>query len=243
MSDRGVSEVIAFVLVFSIVITSVGLLYTAGFGSITDIQEAETDRSAQRAFSAAAIALEDVQTGDAKRRAVDLELSGRTMAFNDSATISVEINDNPATSASGALVYGIGSDTSIVYQSGAVLLDQGPDAQIVTREPLFRCNPGESAMVSLVELNGSERAVSSDGSVQVVASGPDPTHSSLAGRATTGSTNRINVSVGGSNYATAWGDYLQEHGWTSTTTADQYSCSAEDVYARSVPIDLEYQGI
>ena len=246
MNDRAVSEVIAFVLIFSIVITSVGLLYTAGFGSITEIQESETDRSAERAFGAMAVAFDDIQTGRGSQRAVDLELSGRTMSVDDSAALTAQIDSGPTISADGALVYGPGSGTEIVYQSGAVIRSDGPNSQLVSRAPRFQC-ADDHAVVSLVSLDGPSRSVSTDGSLSIVANGPNPGESTIADVGhdfPVGSPPYdMSVDFGGSQYGTAWESYFQDApGWTvSGTTAE--CTNVDTAYIRVVPLELTYRGI
>lgn len=242
MNRRGVSEVIAFVLIFSIVITSVGLLYTAGFGSLTQIQESETDRSAQRAFGASATALEDIQRGRGSHRAFDLELSGRTLAIDGSAALEIDINGSDTATAGGALVYGPGADTEIAYQSGAVIRSDGADAQLVTRPPLFQCSD-DHAVISLVSIDGPNRSVSTDGSIQILADGPLPSESTIAEVATgTGST--VSIDYGGTPYQAAWESYFSDRPqWQPTGTPSTVECIADAVYVRHMTIELEYQGV
>lgn len=243
MKDRGVSEVIAFILVFSIVITSVGLLYTAGFGSITQIQETETDRSAERAFGASAIALQDIQRGNGQHRAFDLELSGRTLAVNDSTALNVEVDGTPVSdaSASGALVYGVGSGTEIAYQAGAVIRSDGSDAQVVSREPQFRCTE-DQAVVTTVTITGPTSSVSTDGSIQLLADGPESEYSTLKAAAR-GTDSSVTIEYGNTPYDTAWDRFFEDRGW-DTSTSGEATCTVDQaVYVRHVPINLEYQGV
>jgi len=239
MNDRAVSEVIAFVLIFSIVITSVGLLYTAGFGSIDQIQEDETDRSAQRAFSASAVALQDIQRGQGEHRAFDVELSGRTMAVNESLNLSVYVDGSYEASATGGLVYGLGADTKIVYQSGAVIRSDGPDSQTVIRGPEFTCRDSH-AVVSIVSIDGPSGAVSSDGSIEIRADGPLPGDETLL--TATDSASKVSVEYDGTPYDDAWQRYFDDQGW-DTVTDEKATCTVDDVAVRHVPIDLEFAGV
>jgi hypothetical protein len=256
MRDRGVSEVIAFILIFSIVITSVGLLYTAGFGSLNQIQESETDRSAERAFSASAIALEDIQRGRGSYRAFDVELSGRTITVDDAATLEVRVNDtgggtpvpvaNSPVSAGGALVYGPGSGTEIAYQSGAVIRSDGPDAQIVSRPPLFQCS-GNRAVLSLVSIGAPPGgSVSSDGSIQIVASQANPDESTLEVVESGASSYSVTVDYTGTPYQDAWREYFDDQpNWSvGTPSTGQATCGGLDaVYVRRMTINIDYRGI
>jgi hypothetical protein len=233
--------VIAFILIFSIVITSVGLLYTAGFGSLGDIQESETDRSAVRAFGASAIALEDIQQGRGSYRAFDVELSGRTITVDDSPSLEVRIGGSSVATASGALVYGPGSDTEIAYQSGAVIRSDGPDAQLVSRAPLFQCS-GERAVLSMVSVDGPPGgSVSSDGSIQIVAEGPQSEESTLV-TVQDGSPS-VSIDYGGTRYETAWESYFEDNGWTTTGGVASCAANPDVVYVRHLTIGITYRGV
>jgi len=241
MTDRAVSEVIAFVLIFSIVITSVGLLYTAGFGSITEIQESETDRSAERAFGAMAVAFDDIQTGRGSQRAVDLELSGRTISVENSASLTATINGS-STTVDGALVYG--TDTEIVYQGGAVIRSDGPNSQLVSRQPRFRCTDTH-AVVTLVSIDGPSSSVSTDSSLSIVASGPNPGESTIAQseQGVASGPYDLTLDFGSSGYETAWSRYFQDaNGWSVTGSTAECS-DVNAAYVRVVPLDITYRGI
>lgn len=41
MTERGVSDVVGFVLVFALIITSVGVIYTDGLTSLQDARDAQ----------------------------------------------------------------------------------------------------------------------------------------------------------------------------------------------------------
>ena len=75
--ERAVSDVLAFIIVFSIIITSVALVYGTGFSSLDQVREGEQKANAERAFEAIAYSMDDIETGAATRRGGSLELGGR----------------------------------------------------------------------------------------------------------------------------------------------------------------------
>jgi FlaG/FlaF family flagellin (archaellin) len=52
--ERGVSELIGYVLAFSIVVASVGAVYAGGLGAAMEFQQDERETNAERAFVALA---------------------------------------------------------------------------------------------------------------------------------------------------------------------------------------------
>jgi len=237
VTDRAVSEVIGFLLVFSIVIISVGLLYTVGFSGLADIQESELDRSGERAFHAMAVGFEDIQRDTGRARSVDLELSGRTIAVNRTPELRAGFSGSMH-SANGAFIYGFGESTEIAYTGGAVIRDQGPNSQRISRAPRFRCT-GDQAVVTLVHITSGSTtsAISSDGSVQVEATGPTPDRAVTVAQSTS---DPLDIEFGDSGYETAWRQYFENHDeWSvSGTTA---TCSpSEAAFVRVVPVTIEY---
>lgn len=240
-ADRAVSEVIAFVLIFSIVITSVGLLYTVGFGSLNQIQETEQDHSGERAIRALAVALDDIQMGRGSNRAANLDLAGRTISVDDSEQLEVTLSGGGSVTAQGAFTYRGGGDTVVVYQSGAVIRSEGDDAQLVQRAPRFRCT-GEHAVVSLVNVTqATSGAYSSGGSVQILAEQQNPADDQLVAQQTGGSVD-VTVDFSASNYETAWERYFEQaDGWSAS--GGTATCSTDQAYVRMTEIQLEYLGV
>ena len=72
MTDRGQSEVIGFVLVFVLVVSTVSIASVAGFGSLQDARDYERSQNAERAVEAIAIGVDEVTHELLRRRLVDL---------------------------------------------------------------------------------------------------------------------------------------------------------------------------
>lgn len=238
-TDRGVSEVIAFVLVFSIVVVSIGLLYTVGFGGISQLQETEQDHSGERAMRAFAVALEDIQADRGSVRQARLELAGRTITVDESSALTVSVGGDSVT-AEGAFTYVGGGDTEIAYHSGAVIRSQGPDAQLVQRPPMIRCTD-EHAVLSLVNVTQVETgSFSSGGAVDIRAEQVNAREEQVVAQASGSPT--VEVDYSSSGYATAWERYFTEQGWDSPSSGSA-TCEADSVYVRMTEIQLEYIGV
>jgi ketosteroid isomerase-like protein len=169
VTDRAVSDVIGYVLVFSLIIATVGIVTAVGFSTIEDRQRDERINNVERAFDVLATNVEDVYRGGAPSRATEIRLAGGTVRHGDSIRISVADSDDPATNvtvSSQPLVYAEG-DTEIVYAAGAVIRAEG-DSSIMLREPPFQTDSPIALfpLVATFRTTGPE-GLSTDGTVRV----------------------------------------------------------------------------
>ena len=138
MTDRAVSDVIGYVLVFSLIIATVGIVTAVGFSTIEDRQRDERINNVERAFDVFAANVEDVYRGGAPSRATEIRLSGGTLQYGEPVTITVRDADDPTINHSMAvtpLVYAEGN-SDVVYAGGAVFRDE-PQGSAMLRGPPF----------------------------------------------------------------------------------------------------------
>ncbi|WP_251329951.1 DUF7289 family protein [Haloplanus pelagicus] len=141
MTDRAVSDVVGFVLVFSLITASVGLVSVAGLGSLQDTRDAERINNGERAFEVLADNHGDIVHGGAPSRATEIKLAETTLTLAGA-------TDSEATLESGSVVgttetrpitfgrSGEGLDSGVVYEMGAVIrVDRG--GAVMRREPPF----------------------------------------------------------------------------------------------------------
>ena len=114
----------------------VGVLYTAGFVSLQELQTGNQMQNAEGVFFAMADSFEELQEGQAPKRAGSLDLDvGASLAVVNETTIEVEVNN--ATDTVHAESFHTQSmeyrldERAVSYEAGAV----------------FRSNKGQSAMV------------------------------------------------------------------------------------------------
>lgn len=149
MSDRAVSDIVGYVLVFSLIVATVGVVTTVGFGTLNDRQSAERVNNVERAFDVFATNVEDIYREGAPSRATEMRLAEGTIRHGDAVTITVEAESGENVSVSPRpFVYADG-DTEIVYVAGAVIRSE-PDSAVVLREPPFRVG-SEVAAFPLIE--------------------------------------------------------------------------------------------
>lgn len=151
-SSRGVSEVVGFVLVFSLVVSTVGIVYATGFGGIEEVQNSERLSNAERAFDVLADNIEDIYREDAPSRATEIKLSDANLAFGESSTLQVEVSNgtgsNVYSKSIDPIIYTAqGRDTQIVYEAGAVIRTDRSSGTIRSEPPLLFVKDGATRRV------------------------------------------------------------------------------------------------
>jgi len=66
--ERGVSDVVGYVLIFSLIVATVGVVTTVGFSTLEDRQDAERVNNVERAFDVFANNMENVYRDGAPSR-------------------------------------------------------------------------------------------------------------------------------------------------------------------------------
>jgi hypothetical protein len=165
MRDRAVSDLVGFVLVFSLITMTVGVVYVAGFTGLEDARDAERVNNAERAFDVLAHNVEDSDRSGAPGRSTEIKLSEAEIGFGNRTNVSVTLrrdtndngtyDDNTTTYERSSPIVYEAAGTRIVYENGAVIREQG-DGAVMRRDPsiVFRERDGErSTVLSIVDLN------------------------------------------------------------------------------------------
>jgi hypothetical protein len=150
--DRAVSDVVGYVLIFSLITISVGLITVGGFSTLQDRQDAERINNAERAFDVFAANMEDVYRDGAPSRATEMRLSGGTLRYGEPVTITIANTANPdisTTVQTTPLVYADGR-TEIIYVAGAVIRSER-GAAVMLREPPFEIT-ADSTVVPIIAM-------------------------------------------------------------------------------------------
>jgi len=197
--DRGVSDLLAFTLTFSIIITGIGLVSLGGLGAFDAIQQGATTDVAETSMIGFAETTDDHIRGDAPRRATSMKLQGHGLSLQSS-TLNVTVDGTSTAIAIGALARETDSGTNLVYTSGAVYRVQR-EGLVVSRTPTLRCGP-DSAYLSVLSLDG-QADFSSSGRVTIQTSVQNRSLvSPRAGQPPSASTVSVNVSE--TAYPDAW---------------------------------------
>lgn len=169
---------IAFVLVFATILTSVALLSTVGFQSMTDYQEGEQLRNAERAMETLANNFNDVLRDEGiEQRTSGLSLREGTVTTGTGGTaVNISVNgtyigDQVARNTSdgtaidlGTFNYETGSDT-IAYEGGGVVRASNGGGSVVLERPQLKCSD-DRAIISLVAIDADDRSLQSSGNAE-----------------------------------------------------------------------------
>ncbi|MFC7177433.1 DUF7289 family protein [Halosegnis marinus] len=158
MTDRAVSEVIGFVLVFSLVLSSVSVVYVVGFGGLQDARDAEQLTNAERAFDVLADNMDDIHRDNAPNRATEFKLYDARIDVGDPVTFNVTVDNGTGTQSFSVdarpVVYApTTGETTLRYLNGAVFRTGG-SGSVLLNEPrfLFRESGGlRTAAFPLIE--------------------------------------------------------------------------------------------
>lgn len=227
--ERGVSEVVGFVLVFAVVFAGVGVIQTAGFETVADVRDRERAASAERAFMTLAGNVDDVRHG-APGRSTSLRLGPGRLQVVAGPTVTVVEDGTRRSFATGGLSYRVDS-ASTTYASGGVFAGDA-DGSVVHREPALACRPGstDASIVSVVTFRPAAAGVDTDGPVSVVTRENGTSASSV---------DEVVLNVSGTPHADAWGRSLARAGWNETGPST-YSCAANRSRVHRTTVDVRF---
>ncbi|WP_435179148.1 DUF7289 family protein [Halorussus sp. AFM4] len=141
MAERGVSDVVGFVLVFALVTSTAAIVYTVGFSGLQDTREEERLSNAERVFDILADNVADLHYRGAPSRATEIKLADATLGFGQETSLRVEVTNMPSSSPSygtnlDPIVYApTGSPVQLVYENGAVLRERRNAGSVLTERP------------------------------------------------------------------------------------------------------------
>lgn len=243
--DRAVSEILGFIISFSIIMLAVGVTYAGGFAAVTDMQSAERIENAERAMVALAETFEDVERGNGPARAGEIRLDGGELSIEESSNFSVAIENGSTMEFlnSGALTYSVDGST-VRYEHGAVVRsDNG--AATIQDAPEMTCTD-EFAIVSLVVITspGSVSGKRSSGSVLVSVSKTALSDSKLlyprAERENM--TGNVTVSIEWSPHPDAWRRWFRSQDGWQPRGGGEFECETDEVFVRRTTVDVELIG-
>ena len=163
--DRAANEVVGFVLVFSLVLTTISIVYAAGFAGLDSARDVERVNNAERAFDVLANNFQQMGRGEAPNRATEIKLADAQLTTTARRGVTIDASGMSATGANPvAIRYDTAGDTNIVYEHGAVIRTDG-DSAVMRREPDFIFEDG-NVVVRFIESRGSGQGVG--GSVSTV---------------------------------------------------------------------------
>jgi hypothetical protein len=156
-SDRAVSQVLGFVLLFSLIVLTASLVYLVGFQGIDDSRDREALANAERAFEVLANDVETIRGGTPGRttriRLANGQIyTGEPVHWNVTAqqTTGATRTNRSYTVRTTPVVYSLGS-TEVVY-SGGMVIRQQRFGESIQRRPAGVLGP-DRAVLPLVNLS------------------------------------------------------------------------------------------
>ena len=237
-ADRGVSETISFVLVFALVVASVGTVYAVGVSELEATRDAERVENAQRAFDVLADNLDDLLEG-APSRGTEVKLAEATLRSADDAAVNVTVDsaDGTRTYTSGGislspLVYDVQAGGQVRLSNGAVLRDSARGTASVVRGPPVVVDDDRVLLTIIKQEHVGSDAVGGDRTVRIRMAASRPRRF-YDNESTTHESVHVNTTT---PYTDAWARHYESVGFDCTEvdapapdTPGTVSCTVEDV--------------
>lgn len=137
--DRGVSEVLSFALVFSLILISVAVVTVSGFAVLEDVRTGEQVQNAARAYDVLGNNMEDLYAEGAPSRATEIDLGDGQIYLGDTTTVNVTVKYDGGGSDNWTreirpIVYRVTPGHQLVYENGAVFQTR-PNSGAIRQEP------------------------------------------------------------------------------------------------------------
>lgn len=157
VSETGVSEVLSFSLIFALIITSIGLIYTQAYPELQEEKNIEVDRNIERSLSIVDDNFDTVASGQSPSRVTELKVGESKLAVQEdqyNITYGVYQNGNWTnyTVQADVPTYETPTGTEYYYLNGAVVHKSGDSIYFVERPTHIRSNRGE-LQLDLIGLN------------------------------------------------------------------------------------------
>lgn len=243
--NRAVSDTLAFVLTFAIIVASVGVVYGVGFGSLKDIRDGQQGVDAGRTFKAFGEDLNDIRDGGVDSKSARLALRDGTLAVDTTSRITVTINgseDYVDDRQLGTLIYRVDEKTTMGYEGGASFGKYGTDS-VMNVAPNFKCGSGtagNTTVISIVVVEQESSSMGSTGTVGITAKKRNETlhfpTQIMAGQ----DVDNVSVTITDSPFQDAWNsEFDSRSGWSRS--GNTYTCDTDQVFVRVTVIGISFE--
>lgn len=230
---RGVSEVIGFVLVFSLIVGTISLVYVGGLSGLDDTRDAERVNNAERAFDVMANNFQQMGRGDAPNRATEIKLAEAQLSTSTNRLIGVNASEmNTSANANPVTIrYDTAGDTTLVYENGAVIRVDD-DSAVMRREPDFLFND-DKIVIRYISLRGAGQGVGGTASTVLVRA----ERINIKVLANRGTSTDVNITMQTHpDRAEVWKDYYRSEIEAVTPDGTSPTCGQSPVSSETVEI-------
>jgi hypothetical protein len=231
--ERGVSEVVGYVLVFSLILSAITFVSVAGFSSLEDTRDREHLRNAERAFDVLRNNVADIYQLGAPSRATELSLTNAQLQTGDPVEINITVTDGTGKTTSvkrtiTPLVFVGPDDTTFSYEAGAVFRDSRYSGSVLY-DPPFRIGP-ERTVLPVIGTQSSQTRSLGGGTVLIRTMSTDRSVPVVASQAKS-----LSIEITDSPHQGLWNRYLsEEEGLDCTGTGNTVSC---EMPASQTPVE------
>jgi len=233
LDSRGVSEVLGYALVFSLVITTVAIVTVGGVSELQDTRDTEQINNAQRAFDLLKTNMNDIAKRSAPSRSTEMRLAESQLDIGNAVTVRVQTNGSSATDNQtfsyrvSPIVYkSSNADTTLVYSAGAVFRVQGESGIAVKRPAIVASD--DRLVIPLIQTRSRTQQSIGGGTVRVRGTRVGET---LTVSDTTGRYSNVTVNVTSSR-AGLWKDLLTDYPAFNETNCGDVSGTDDEIYCR-----------
>jgi hypothetical protein len=136
-NERGLSEVLGYILVFALVLTSIGFITVSGVSSLEDIRTAEQASNAERAFDVVHDNMAAIYERSSPSRATEIDLTNAQLFYTSNSSMEIQVGSEQFERQFRPVVLRPSDGTQIVYEAGAVILDQKNGGLVIEDPPLL----------------------------------------------------------------------------------------------------------
>lgn len=242
-NDRGQTETLGFILIFSIIIISIGAIYTSGITDLTDQRESVAFDNTERSMFIHAANVEDIYKHGAPSRATEFKLYDNALSVRGATRFDVTVTNTSSgttqsygTYVSKRLAYE-SDEGSLVYELGAVVRNRAGSRAAVQSEPPFAFTD-EGIVLVHINLKGSETVGSNSDTVLAVS---EERATRLKANEPPTATGKYNVTINiktSPERARAWQEYFESEGLDDTGATDLSNGVVEYKYANTDQVIL-----
>lgn len=164
--ERGVSEVISYVLVFSLITVSLATVSVVGIDTLQNTREAEQVENTERAFDVLAENIQDIHARDAPGRSTEIKLYQAQLGLGDPMTMTVEVlnvgvDTSYSTDISPIVYTSQNGRTKLFYSAGMLLRTDGNNAvrhgtpPMLFREDTEPAEPVRTVVIPFIQTRSS----------------------------------------------------------------------------------------
>jgi len=242
LKDRsGVSPVIGMILILSIVVVSIGIIYTTGIPFIDSIKYTTQVSNAKNSFS---VLQNDVLeiingpvTGAGMGRITKVKMGGGSIFVepqNTEIQISYSGSSNPVTAVPGSISYKYKS-RSVVFENGATISKYSTGSFMEIDPLIYASDLGSGnigLMIHIINVTGANSSIGGEGTGKIRTSFEE--RSNLY----SGEVNSVNITISSQN-DDSWGRYFNDTLLNAGLASSDFSVDQSD---GNVEIEIDVSG-